>query len=287
MEASGKRFIVYPSRKDVFPIYNFSDTHFGSRACAVDKLKDDIRKVHDDPNAFWVGGGDYAEHISFSDRRFDPECVAVEISISDMGKLGKILNQHVRDLFKPIAHKCLGLCLGNHEAKYELEKEQKDRHGWLCQELGVANLGYSALFDVVFVRSASVKCPKLITKKFPKDKDSRAEFRFFIHHGAGSAVTPGGKLNRLIQFMHAFQADVYMIGHVHDQKAQRLTSIGADSHCDKLVSRDKIGIISGSYLKTYAQGVTAYGEVKAYAPVPLGAAYVKINPGTREITAET
>jgi hypothetical protein len=42
-------------------------------------------------------------------------------------------------------------------------------------------------------------------------------------------------------------------------------------------------VISGSYLKTYAQGVTSYGEQKGYEPTTLGAAWVAIKPQTRDI----
>lgn len=284
MEAAGKRYIYHGSRSDIFTIYNFSDIHYGSIACAKDQVRDDIERVRNDPFSFYIIGGDYAEYITFHDRRFDPECIDPDITVKDMGKLGFVLTSHIRDMFQPIKHKCLGICIGNHEAKYCLENDRQDLHGWLCTELGAPNLGYSALFDLVFIRDPKHKMPVL--KNVPHGSLASTAFRFLVHHGAGSAVTPGGKLNRLIQIMQAFNADIYMIGHVHDQKGQRLVSIGADEKCERLVSRDKIGVISGSYLKTYAQSVTTYGEKKAYAPVPLGASFVQINPETREVRAE-
>ena len=78
-----------------------------------------------------------------------------------MGKLGDVLNRQVCEMFRPIADKCLGLCFGNHELKYEVEHEQMDRHVWLCRELGVPNLRYSALMDIVFVRAKGNQ-PKLL-----------------------------------------------------------------------------------------------------------------------------
>ncbi|KKK44297.1 hypothetical protein LCGC14_3167350, partial [marine sediment metagenome] len=115
---------------------------------------------------------------------------------------------------------------------------------------------------------------------------SRVSFRFYLHHGAGAAQTSGGKINRLEDFMKKNRADIYMIGHVHDKMARRQQPIGANASCNKLVHKNRIGVISGSYLKTYQQGSIGYGEQKGYAPVSLGAAWVRINPEARELTAE-
>jgi hypothetical protein len=63
----------------------------------------------------------------------------------------------------------------------------------------------------------------------------------------------------------------------------RLQVLEANADCTKLTNRTKIGVVSGSYLKTYAQGVTSYGEQKGYEPTTLGAAHVQIRPDTREV----
>jgi hypothetical protein len=287
MEASGTRYIFHASRSDEFSIWNLSDVHYGNKACALDQFKRDVDVIKKDPFAFWVGGGDYAEYISMRDRRFDADTISDDLSIADLGKLGAVLTMRVATLLKPIRHKCLGLLFGNHEASYQRAQEQSNLHGWLCTELGVPNLGYTSFFNVSFVRKPRhSKTPELRMDRKDIKGHSAQRFRVFAHHGAGGATTPGGKLNRLIQYMHAFDADIYMIGHVHDQKGQRLVQITSNDACDKIVARERLGIISGSYLKTYAQGITTYGEEKGYAPVPLGASFVRIKPETREMRGE-
>lgn len=289
MEAAGKRYIVHPSRSDWLTLWNLSDIHYGSKACALDTLKADIETIRRDPHAFWVGGGDYAEYISHRDRRFDAETITETLQIADLGRLGRVLTERIRDVFLPIRHKCLGLVYGNHEAVYQRENEQRELHGWLCTELGVANLGYSALMDVVFVRHPKSKAPALVPVRpvvGTAGGFSGETFRLFITHGAGASCTPGGKLNRLIQYMNQFEADIFMVGHVHDQKGQRMVKIGASGECTRIEASERIGVISGSYLKTYAQGVTTYGEMKGYAPVPLGASFIRIRPETREMKGE-
>ena len=297
MEAIGRQYIVFPSRSTEFRLWNLADLHLGNRGVALDKLKTDLREIERDPFSFWLGGGDYAEYISPSDiKRWDASCVSGDIKVSDLGNLGRVLTGKVRDLFKPIKHKCLGLAFGNHEDKYAIQKEQQDLHAWLCQELGVPNLGYSAFLDVAFCRVTGAGRPKSpeLWRMTPEglsplvqgNSTIEAVKRIFVHHGAGAAQSSGGKLNRLVAFMMSHDADIYFLGHIHDQVAKRVTALTTDATCTKILQRDRVGIVTGSYLRTYTQGVTGYGEKKGYAPVPLGARFVRVNTGTGEVRAE-
>lgn len=294
MEAAGKRWILHPSRKDVFTVWHLSDLHLGARACAEDTLRRDIAAIRDDPHAFWFGGGDMVDLISCNDKRFDPDAVAPWVSVKDLGKLAQVGTQRARDFLAPIADKGLGMIMGNHELSAQKHIEA-DLMGWLTTELGVPNLGYCAFVDLVFVRTSRAKAGPKLQFTVPPTKDgngaSRWQRRCFLHHGAGFATTPGGKLNRLSRFMDSFSADIYFCGHVHDQLARRQPLIGADATCTKLVSSDRVGVVSGSYLRTYAEGDgkggihPSYGEQRGYAPVNLGAAKVTIDPERRLVTA--
>ncbi len=281
MQAAGKRHIWHRSRSDKIKVVYFSDIHWMAKACAEKEVMRTRDEIRDDPNTFWIGGGDYGEFIGFGDaKRFDPDAVADRVRVKDLARLGKATYSAIRDIFEPIKHKCLGLIVGNHEKQYMRRHQQEDLHSWLCTELGVPNLEYSCFMDLVFTRTSKVKEPVL--KSDPTRGPSRA-FRIFCHHGAGAAQTKGGKINRLTAFMKNFDADVYFMGHIHDQLGCRIQMLTADAACGKLRNRDKIGVVSGSYLKTYAQGVTGYGEQKGYEPVTLGAAHVVIIPETRTV----
>jgi hypothetical protein len=286
MEVKGKQYILHGSRATAIRIWNFADIHYGARACSIDRLKKDIREVRDDPNSFFIIGGDYADFIGYKDaKRFDPDAIAETITVADLGKLGFTLTSQVRDLFKPIAHKCLGILCGNHERAYALHTHTQELHGWLCSELGVPNLGYCCIFDLVCIRASGMRTPTL-SRDTKHGKTTSQSFRVFAHHGAGFAQTPGGKLNRLVSFMKNFDADIYFCGHVHDAVARHLTQLGANDDCTQIQARQRLGIVSGSYLKTYAEGVCTYGEQKGYEPVALGARFVTIVPETRELRAE-
>lgn len=285
METGGKFYIYYPSRTTIIEIWNLSDLHLMAKACAEDEIIKDVEEIRSNPNAFWFGGGDYAEFIGRLDKRFDPDAVDPKVKISDLGRIGRKGMERARDILYPIKDKCLGLLFGNHELNYMITKEQQDLHAWLCKELNVPNLGYCAIFDVVFARRPEIKKPKL-SRTAIRGGDKWA-VRMAAHHGAGFATTPGGKLNRLIQFMNMFPyAQVVWCGHVHDQKGQRQVGIDANEPCDKIIARERLGVISGGYLKTYQEGVTTYGEMKGYGPTVLGAAKVSFFPEKQTFLGE-
>ena len=156
MNASGKRFIWHESRADVFKLVYFSDIHYLAKACAEKEVLKTRDEILNDPFTFWIGGGDYGEFIGFGDaKRFDPDAVSERVTVADLARLGKVTYTGIRDLFAPIKHKCLGLIVGNHEKQYMRRLQQEDLHGWLCTELGVADLGYSCFMDVVFQQVGS------------------------------------------------------------------------------------------------------------------------------------
>jgi len=139
----------------------------------------------------------------------------------------------------------------------------------VCDRLGVRYLDYSALFDIEF------KC-----------KSKIETFKLFVHHGAGAANTTGGKTNRLKKMMvEVCDADLFLMGHCHERIDIQLVRLSQDKNY-QLIERELTGAISGSYLATYREGGTSYGEMKMYAPVSLGSVAFTILPGKRWIGTE-
>ena len=286
MQAAGARHIYHGSRTDSFRIWVLGDFHIGNAGCHEKLLKEHVEEIRNDPFSYWVGIGDYADYIGYRDRRFDPECIKGDILVSDLGRLGQVLARKVADILDPIRDKCLGLAYGNHGAKYMKEADQQGLHAWLCTELGVPNLGYSFLMDVTFVRkNASSKFGKVYAAA-PDERSATSSMRLYGHHGAGASATPSGKTRRLQTFMESFDADAYVIGHVHGKHVLTLTTVSGNRACTELQDRNRIGAITGSYLKAYHEGVAAgYGEKAGYRPSPLGATILTYTPDTRELSA--
>ena len=286
MQAAGARYIYHGSRTDSFRIWALADFHIGNAGCHTRLLREHIEEIRTDPFSYWVGIGDYADYIGYRDGRFDPECIAQDLRISDLGQLGRVLTDKVAETLDPIRDKCLGLGFGNHEAKYMKHEEQQDLHAYLCTTLGAPNLGYSFLMDVTFLRENVPSKFGTVYAAPPATPCPASAFRLYGHHGAGAAATPSGKTRRLQVFMESFDADAYAVGHVHGKHALTQTIIKADRACTDLRECDRIGAITGSYLLTYKQGAAAgYGEIKGYAPSPLGAMVIDYVPDKRELSA--
>lgn len=301
MKALGFYTIAHKSRLDEFTVWNLSDLHVGARACAEEKIRRDVKKILADPNAVWFGGGDTIDGIAYNDKRFSPSCVAPWIRVKDMGNLGKVCVDRVVDILSPIKHKCLGMMQGNHEASMMLHTQNAEIHQSLCKGLGVIDMGYSCIFDIKFCRNTKTRnkveligwnrpMNHVLNELHGTDRKSYSSntkaFRFYCHHGSGGAVTTGGKLNRLLSFMNMVDADIVMMGHVHEQQGTRQHIMSANSDCTDIQTKEKIGVVSGSYLKTYHQDSTTYGEIKGYRPTVLGASFVRIRPETRELRGE-
>ena len=285
MEVAGRQYIGVPNYLHPLHFWALSDIHYGNRGMVKAKFLEDVAAIAKDPYAFWWGLGDYADFIAPGDKRWNPADIDQQIRVKDLGKLGRVQLQWVLDKLQPIKHKCLGLLFGNHEEKYMRFKDQLDLHAWFCQEMEAPNLGYCAFADVICVRMPIPK-PKLFRKVNPFKTAKgggtpRETIRFFMHHGCSGATTPAGKLNTLVRVMNSFEADVYMMGHVHDRLPCRKIRIAADATCTNLEKREMLGIVTGAYLDTYSLGDPTYGEVKGYTPVPLGAVCVSFDLGKR------
>ncbi len=280
MIAGGRRYLVYPSRATELTLWILSDLHWLNTGVAEDRLYRDIAEIKADPGAFWFGGGDYADLIGTRDDRFDPVSMA-HLSVAQLGDLGMVGMEQVRDLLLPIKHKCIGVLKGNHEDKYGIRSEQQRLVHWLSVELKTLYLGYSCFFDIVFSRASHCKVPRLLPVGTSlAEGTERWRLRVFAPHGRKK----GPKINKLTDFMEQFQADLTAVAHLHDQAVIPSTRLRANEDCTKIIEVPQLGVLTGSYLRTYAQGEAGYGEKAGYPPVPLGGIKVRIIPHKRELT---
>lgn len=263
MRAAGRTIVQLRGASDYVHLYALGDVHLGNVGCAEARFQQAIDAVAADPKARWIGMGDYADCISANDpRRFDPSSIAPWVSVKDMGRLGKTLLSRFRDMVQPIRAKCIGLLYGNHEDKYMTQHEQQDLHSWLCADLDVPNLTYSAFIKFQLMRA----------------KTSRTTWTIYAHHGSGWAETRGGKLNRLLAFMRTFEADLVLVGHTHDSIDTYHARVGVTQDGLAAVERVQWGLLTGAFLRTYPPDEPTYGEKKGYAPVRLRAPRITLRP---------
>lgn len=255
----GKKRVIKLGRHKFWWLVPIGDIHLKNRACSQAKLQETIDWVVATPNCVWIGMGDYAEFIGHTDKRFDPATFGTSALVRDLGRLSADAVEAVAQIFKPIAKKSLGMLYGNHEDAYMLRTQQADMHKNLCEAVGVQNLGYSCFQQIEFRRG-----------------HERQTYTIRAHHGAGFAQTKGGKMQALVKLCRQTDADITLMGHLHDSMQhpdQMLTLING-----RIVARTRLGVMTATYLKTYEENVATYGEKRAYDPVPLGSPRIQITP---------
>lgn len=287
MEATGSRVVYYKNKDAELSIWNVADIHLLNRGMSMAHLLKDRDRIKTDPYSMFLIDGDYADWIYPHDPRFDPSAYDPDVRVIDLADLGALIARNILDIFTPIANKCLGVGMGNHEYKAISRNSRLNVHSEICDMLGVPNLMYSGLFDIYFIHRPKMKDVCTIHCLPIAPKEYTAKLRVFTHHGAGAANTAGGKINRLVSFVNMVEADLVLMGHVHEQFAKAFLRLTANDNCSEITQKITMGLITGSYLRTYAEGFVGYGEMKGYHPTTLGASKAKYIPSTMELIVES
>ena len=246
---------------DVIHIYPFGDFHGGTQHCYEEGIARQVKKIADDPFAYWIDMGDSCEFITPHDPRWDGGGIAPWLHQDN------IATDEVDwycDMVSPIANKCLGKLSGNHEDAIRIHNHDNVQKN-ICDKLNITDLGYATFLRLVFGRGK-------------KGLDDVHTYTMFATHGAGGAITAGAKIIRLQRLMDSFDADIVAHGHTHDILTYTKPYLSL-SKKNKVVQRVKVGAMTGCWFRTYTQGVSSsYGERKNYPPVMLGCPVFTIVP---------
>ena len=265
MDVLPTRVIEVPDLDTPVRLHATGDWHIGERGCAESKLKRDVDAIASDPGAIAILMGDLGGFIAPDDsRRFDPQTVAEGLTIDDLSDWGGVLVRKVHTVAEPLRGRIVGVLEGNHEMAFR-QHQRMPVTRMIADALGARALGYTCLFALRF-----------------QAPDGRRDLSVMATHGSGAAATPGGKLNRLIRTMHSVDADLVLMGHVHDCLSYGRARLYRDGN--RIGEREQLGVVTGSYLATYAQGHSGYGERAGYAPVRLGHPVIEIVPRTLSMT---
>jgi len=231
----------------------------------VKSLKKVVKYVKDTPNTFWIAKGDMIEGIVPSDPRFDKNSVALEYR----ELLDDIVNAQIEDtvkMFKPIANKCLGWHGGNHESKVK-KNHHIDVLRQINRGLGVRIYPGLALTRLRFYANNS---------RWSNSVDVMSA------HGRVASRKSGAKVNRLVDMMADYEADIYTLAHGHTRETTTKTKLYFDQ-TGEIRAREPLGAMTGSFLQAYVKGVSGYAEEAMYPPNSIGAIEFKINPRTGKI----
>lgn len=249
---------------DCFTLIPIGDIHYLSANCDRPLLKRVITEIKEDPNARWLGMGDYGEFITPKDPRWSAGGIDRElIDVGQVDEIGDLMIEHLAELFRPIIGKCWGMGRGNHELAYErhngtnilkrllraLDRDELDT-GWAC----------------------------LTRVGFEDDHQHRNGWTIYHAHGWQSGRTKGAKVNQAEKMVGHCDADIYLHGHSHDRWVLPIARLRADQRHEKLIADDKFAGHTGCFLRTYQVDAEGYGEVAEYPPTSLGPIRLKFYP---------
>ena len=275
MTLSLRREFFNVSRPDEFRIVPIGDIHIGAAACDEGRLRQVVKSIHDDDNAYWVGMGDYCDFINRTDPRFNSGALADWIKIADLGDLAKAQRDHFFDIIKPIAAKCLALVEGNHETAITRHYERaifseivtgvKTMGGHeVDYQLGV---GYTGWLLLVFHRG--------------KKRSHTTTIKINLHHGFVGGKLAGAKALNMQRWLWTHEADVVVFGHSHNTASQ-VEAVEALDDGGNVKHKSRIGIYSGTFLNSYNEGAATYAEIKGYFPNPNTGVELILRPGAAD-----
>lgn len=257
-------------------IYLHGDTHEGNSASATGELDRFLNKVAREKNSYLVHMGDEIEATMIDHKYYDPLTTDEALPLFQM--------KNVVKRYKKVAKKTLVWMYGNHPrrlAKFgNLTQE-------LCERLGVNFGTYSCKLIL-----ENAKTGALIGK-------------MFLHHGFGSIKSNAkdfeqsnaNKKANLKKKLVGKAADciVMAIGHTHqllcvdpakklimldDGEKLKQEYLQIANSSDSYIEPDRrIYLNTGSFVKTYIEGVDTYSDIAGYDPAEIGYCTVHIKDG--------
>ena len=243
-----------PEFRDIV-LFPFSDIHVGSREFDRALFEKYRKFVLAEPNRFCFLNGDLADN-------------AIKNSKSDIYLATSQPREQMLDivsLLKPLADagRIWGSVKGNHCERTEREVGISMSE-YIADKLGVPYFGPEVVFKV----------------RFGKNRHWRnAYYTIYATHGNGGGRMKSGKANSLDRLKNIVVADIYCMGHTHDQMVLTGAVHEPDKNKDQINEREIYFVNSGSFMK---KG-DGYAAMKNYEPQARGCPAIILDGYDRKI----
>lgn len=177
-------------------IHTFSDWHIGDKACDIASIKEQIKKVAENDNAFAICNGDLMNNAT---KTSVSDCYSEEIP--PMEQLNKMVA-----LLAPIKDKILMMTQGNHEAR-TYRTDGIDLTMLAANQLGILDR-YAREGGVLFLQFGKAS-------NNHGRKDGQTTYSFYVSHGSGGGRKEGAKAIRLADMAAIVDTDIYIHSHTH------------------------------------------------------------------------
>lgn len=266
------------ARPDWFTLVPIGDIHLGHVACDERLLAATIKRIADDPRCYWVGLGDYCEYINKADKRYDPEQVAPWVRSEPRGRMAQVQTERITELFKPIAHRCLGIVEGNHETAIRRKFEYDPYYEIVKAVHGAAQLPLDTRIGLGFEGWLELRWYRM-----PEPKRSATHrLRVYLHHGFVGGRLAGAKALNMQRVLWNHECDLCLMGHSHNTSSGREAREALD-RSGRVVEHVGKGAFCGTFLgEPVSTESSPYYKEAGYFPTPRGTIEVELRPGAVE-----
>ena len=245
---------------DLEMLVPFGDLHIGYGTMnrkKVDKVVDFIK----DNDCQWIGMGDYIDNTPPQHKYFDFEATT-------MSPQDQVLE--FCEIIDPIRDKCIGLLNGNHEIR-------SIRAGYdpIKQILRISKIDEGKHLKSIHAFSI---------------KTGRVRYDVFATHGSARGLyfstATGYKINKLLKLSSLADADLYLMGHLHDVIWTSNQKIAVES--GEMVLNTKWYAMTGGFVEyiDFKKKLESYGAAMGYTPIETGCNAVLFEKGHKEIYVE-
>jgi hypothetical protein len=217
-------------------------------------------------DVYFIGMGDYVDVASPSNRAKLRSSGLYDSVMSALEEKAAETVEEFLSMVKGTKGRWLGMLEGHHFYEFSDGSTSDTK---LAEALDTNFLGDCAFVRVRFVRPNS---------------GSSVGLTIWAHHGEGGGIKIASPLNKIENLMPYFDADLYLIGHMHRIVAAPLDQLYMTTG-KHLSHRRKMLVCTGSFLRGYLEGSTSggraagtYVEQKMLGPVALGGVLIKAKP---------
>lgn len=255
---------------DVIRLHHITDLHVGAPDFDEDAFLYRRSLIESDPQARFTMGGDGGDLIFHRDRRYSPTELHPRYRLAtDVRTAGK---EHLVELFRPIADKCIGWADGNHE------RAMDDHNGGkfgveVCCALGVEHcyVGYRGFTSISAHLTKTQNMSVLID----------------LQHGWQSGRLKGAPVVQAEREFSTTDADIVLRGHNHAPAAHTFVTLGVSKGGNgspgQVTRRYRTMINGGTWRRGYRDDLSPidperisevegdlWGETKGFRSEPIG-----------------
>lgn len=218
-------------------LHTFADLHLGDCHVDHDLIKQRLREVASNDNAYIILNGDLLNN-------------ATKTSVSDSYAEDIPPMQQIQtavEMFEPLKDKILAITSGNHERR-TYQKEGIDLMEIVARQIGLYDR-FSKAAALVFLRFGR------------NDKGRRHLYTIYANHGSGGGRKEGAKAIRLADMASIVDADIYIHSHTHLPIVMKQAFNRVDYPNSSVAMVDKLFVNTGATLD-----YGGYGEIFEFKP---------------------